>query len=161
MDGTAGVHRVVEIQRMTHAGIEQRRLWRRQAGTPQQHTAFLTPAPPGDHRKELIDPRRAAAAEHAAKGVEDVATGGFDGARRQIHIAGAANVLGERPSGVIGHGLLTRDFDVPILRYPDRPGPDSFEWPAGASTDASIVRGAGSRVAGHRPAQRSARLRRA
>ena len=34
MDGTPGVQRVVEIQRMTHAGIQQRRLWRRQTGTP-------------------------------------------------------------------------------------------------------------------------------
>ena len=81
MDGTPGVQRVVEIQRMTHAGIQQRRLWRRQAGAPQQHTAFLAPAPPGDYRKELIDPRRAAAAEHAAKSIEDIATGGFHSTR--------------------------------------------------------------------------------
>src|SRR5271165_6964036 len=81
MDGTPGVQRVVEIQRMTHAGIQQCRLRCGQAGAPQQHTAFLTPAPPADHRKELIDPRRAAAAEHAAKSIEDIASGGFDGAR--------------------------------------------------------------------------------
>ena len=81
MDGTPGVQRVVEIQRMTHAGIQQRRLWRRQAGAPQQHTAFPAPAPPGDHRKELVDPRGAAAAEHTAKGVEYIAAGGFDRTR--------------------------------------------------------------------------------
>ena len=114
MDGAPGVQRVVEIQRMTHAGIQQRRLWRRQAGAPQQHAAFLTPAPSGDHRKELVDPRRAAAAEHAAKRIENIATGGFDGARRQICIAGAANVPGERPSGVVGHGLLPT---VSMFRY--------------------------------------------
>ena len=66
---------------MTHAGIQQRRLWRRQAGAPQQHTAFPAPAPPGDHRKELVDPRGAAAAEHTAKGVEYIAAGGFDRTR--------------------------------------------------------------------------------
>jgi hypothetical protein len=62
MDRTPGVH-IVEVQRMTHTGVQQRRLWRRQTGVPQQHTAFLTPAPPDDHRRELIDPRRAAATD--------------------------------------------------------------------------------------------------
>ena len=81
MDRTSGVQRVVKIQRMPHARIEQRRLWRGQADATQQHTAFLTPAPAREHRKEFIDPRRAAAAEHAAKRIEDIATGGFDGAR--------------------------------------------------------------------------------
>jgi len=32
MDGAPSVQGVVEIQRMTHAGVQQRRLWRRQAG---------------------------------------------------------------------------------------------------------------------------------
>jgi hypothetical protein len=82
MDGTPGVQRVIEIQRMTHTGIQQCGLWRRQASAPQQHTAFLTPSPPGDHRKELVDPRRAAAAKHAAKRIENIATGRFDRARR-------------------------------------------------------------------------------
>src|SRR5689334_14470581 len=117
MDGAPGVQRIVEIQRVTHAGIQQRRLWRRQAGTPQQHTAFLTPAPPGDHREELVDPWRAAAAEHAAKRIEDIATGRCDRARRQIRIAGTANVPGENPSGVVSHDLLpcVSIFDVSDL----------------------------------------------
>jgi hypothetical protein len=98
---------------MTHTGVQQRRLWRRQAGVPQQHTAFLTTAPPGDHRKELIDARSAAAAEHAAKCVENVTTRGFDGACRQFCVAGATNMLSERPSGVVCHGLLPA---VPMLQ---------------------------------------------
>jgi hypothetical protein len=94
MDRAAGIERVVEIQRMTHAGIQQGCLWRRQAEPAQQDAAFRQAAPAGDHRKELVDPRGAAAAEHAAKGVENIAAGGCDGARRQIRVAGAANVLG-------------------------------------------------------------------
>src|SRR6516165_4114442 len=101
---------------MAHAGIQQRRLRRRQAGAPQQDTAFLTPAPPGDHRKELVDPRRAAAAEHTAKSIEDIATRGFDAACRQICIGGAAYVPGEGPSGIVGHRLLPR---VSMFRYYD------------------------------------------
>src|SRR6516162_10403761 len=34
MDGAPRVQGVVEIQRMTHAGVQQRRLWRRQADAP-------------------------------------------------------------------------------------------------------------------------------
>ena len=45
MDRAAGVERVVEIQRMTHAGIQQRGLRRRQADAAQQDAAFLPPAP--------------------------------------------------------------------------------------------------------------------
>src|SRR5205085_7466988 len=43
MDRTPGVQRIIEIECMTHTGVQQRRLWRWQAGVPQQHTAFLTP----------------------------------------------------------------------------------------------------------------------
>jgi len=81
MDRTSGVQSVVKIQRMPHSRIEQCRLWRGQADAAQQHTAFLTPAPAREHRKEFVNPRRAAAAERAAKSIEDVATDGFDGAR--------------------------------------------------------------------------------
>jgi hypothetical protein len=57
--------------------------------------------------------------------------------------------------------VFSQRFRCSDITVSDGAGPDSFEWPAGASTDASTVRGAGSRVAGHRPAQRSVRLRRA
>jgi hypothetical protein len=80
MDRTSGVQSVVKIQRMPHARIEQRRLWRGQVDAAQQHTAFLTPAPAGEHGKEFVNSWRAAAAEHAAKSIEDIATSGFDGA---------------------------------------------------------------------------------
>ncbi|HZU91471.1 MAG TPA: glutathione S-transferase family protein [Stellaceae bacterium] len=114
MDRTARIQRVVEIQRMTHAGVQQRRLRRRQADAAQQDAAFRQPAPARDDREEFVDPRGAAAAEHAAKGVENVAAGGFDGACRQIRVAGAANVPGQRPGGVVGHCLLP---PVPMLHY--------------------------------------------
>src|SRR5207244_3182370 len=89
-------------------------LGRRQPDPAQQDAAFRQPAPARDHRKELVDPRGAAAAEHAAKGIENIAAGGFDGARGQIRVAGAANVLGERPSGIFGHHLLP---PAPMFRY--------------------------------------------
>jgi hypothetical protein len=57
MDGTPGIQRVVEIQRMTHAGIQQRCLRRRQADPPQQDAAFSQPAPARDRCKELVNPR--------------------------------------------------------------------------------------------------------
>jgi hypothetical protein len=57
------------------------------------------------NRDEFADPGRTAAAEHAAKCVMDVAAGGFDGARRQIGVARAADVLGESPGRIIGHHL--------------------------------------------------------
>ena len=121
MDRAAGVERVVEIQRMPHAGVQQRRLRRRQADAAQQHAAFGQPAPARDHREELVDPRRTAAAEHAAEGVENVAAGGLDGARRQIRIARAANVLGQRPSGIIGHRLLFHRFRCCDITRPGGP----------------------------------------
>src|SRR6267378_7613948 len=99
---------------MTHAGIQQRRLWRRQADPAQQDAAFRQPAPARDHRKELVDPRGPAAAEHAAKSIEEIAAGGFDGARRQIRVAGATNVLGQGPSGIVRHHLLP---PAPRFRY--------------------------------------------
>jgi hypothetical protein len=99
---------------MTHAGIQQRCLWRRQAESAQQDAAFRQPAPARDHRKEVVDPRGAASAQHAAKGIKDIAAGGFDGARGQIRKARAANVLGERPSGIVGHHLLP---PAPMFRY--------------------------------------------
>ena len=99
---------------MAHAGIKQRCLWCRQADPAQQDAAFRQPAPARDHRKELVDPRTAASAEHAAKGIENIAAGGFDGARGQIRVAGAANVLGQGPSGIVGHDLLPT---APMFRY--------------------------------------------
>jgi hypothetical protein len=92
---------------MTHAGIQQRCLWRRQTGPAQQDAAFREPAPARDHRKELADPRGAAAAEHAAKRIKDIPADRFDGARGQIRITGAANVLGQGPRGIIGHHVLS------------------------------------------------------
>jgi hypothetical protein len=100
---------------MTRAGIQQRRLWRRQPGAPQQDAAFRQPAPAGDHGNELIDPRRAAAAEHAAKRIKNIAAGGFNGARGQTQVPRAANVLGQRPSGIFGHLSSPTGSDVPIL----------------------------------------------
>ena len=47
MDRAAGVQRVVEIQRMTHAGVQQRRLRRRQADAAQQDAAFRPARPSG------------------------------------------------------------------------------------------------------------------
>jgi hypothetical protein len=88
---------------------------RRHAGPVNEGAAFLQPAPARDHRKKLVDPRRTAAVEHAAKGVENVASGCFDGARGQIRVAGAANVLGERPGGVVGHRLLPVGSGVSLL----------------------------------------------
>ena len=105
MDGAAGVQRVVEVQRVTHAGVQQCGLWRRQAGPTQQHTAFLPPAPVADHRTQLVYPRGTAAAEHAAEGIENIASSGLNGACGQVRIAGAADMLGERPGGIIGHWL--------------------------------------------------------
>src|SRR5262249_160550 len=78
IDGTPAGERVVEIERVTHGGIQERCLRRRQAGAPQQHSALLASTPPGDYRKEFTDPRRGAAAEHAAQSIEDIPTGGFD-----------------------------------------------------------------------------------
>jgi len=43
----------------------------------------------------------------AAKGIENVAAGGTNGARGQVRIAGAADVLGERPSGIIRHWFFS------------------------------------------------------
>ena len=106
MDRAAGIERVVEIERVAHAGVQQRRLRRRQADPTQQDAAFLTPTPARNHRKELVDPPGAAAAEHAAKGVKNVAAGGFDGARGQIRVVGAAHMLGQRPCSIVGHDLL-------------------------------------------------------
>src|ERR1700730_11301876 len=103
MDGSAGVERVVEVERMAHAGVQQRGLRRRQAGWAQEHAAFLKPAPSAHHPTELVNPRGAAATEHAAKGIENVAAGGSNGALGQVGIVGAADVLDEWPSGVIGH----------------------------------------------------------
>jgi hypothetical protein len=57
MDRAAGVEGIVEVQRVTHAGVQERGLGRRQADTAQQDTAFLPAAPMRDHRKELVDPR--------------------------------------------------------------------------------------------------------
>src|SRR3954452_14686310 len=89
MDRAARVQRVVEIQRMPHAGVQQRRLRRWQANAAQQDVAFGQPAPAGYRREQLVDPRRTATAEHAAEGIENVATGGLDGAGGQIRIAPA------------------------------------------------------------------------
>ncbi len=114
MDRAAGIERVVEIERMAHAGVNERRLRRRQPGAAQQHAAFREPAPAQHHPEELVDPRRAAAAEHAAKGVENVAAGGKGGARGQIGVAGAADVPGERPGRIVGHHSLA---PVPMFRY--------------------------------------------
>ena len=80
MGRAAGVERVVEIQRMSHAGVEQRSLRGRQAEAAQQHAAFCQSAPARDYCEQLPDPGRTAAAEHAAERVKDVAAGGFDGA---------------------------------------------------------------------------------
>ena len=113
MDRAAGVQRVVEIERMTHAGVQQRRLGRRQADAAQQHPAFLHPAPSGDHREKFVDPRRAAAAEHAAKRIENVAAGGCDGAPGQIRITRAADMLRQCPSGIVGHRFFP---GVPVLQ---------------------------------------------
>src|ERR1700732_1095084 len=99
---------------MTHAGIQQRCLGRRQAAPAQQDAAFRESAPARNHRKELVDPRGAASAEHAAKGIKNIAAGGCDGARGQIRVAGAANVLGQGPSGIVGHHLLP---PAAMLRY--------------------------------------------
>ena len=56
MNGTTDIQRVVEIQRMTHAGIQQRCLRRRQADPAQQDAAFGQPAPARDHCEEFVDP---------------------------------------------------------------------------------------------------------
>ena len=82
MDRAASVERVVEIQSMSHAGVQQRGLRTRQVNAAQQHAAFRQSTPARHHREQLADPRRAAAAEHAAECVEDISAGGFDGARR-------------------------------------------------------------------------------
>src|SRR5580704_6738240 len=95
VDRAASVERVVEIQRVPHAGIQQRGLWARQADAAQQHAAFRQPTPSRNNREEFTDPGRTAAAEHAAECVEEVTTGGLYGARRQIRIIRAANVPGE------------------------------------------------------------------
>jgi hypothetical protein len=50
--------------------------------------------------------RPVAAAEHAAKRVENVATGGFDRARGQIGITRSADMLSQGPSGIVGHHRL-------------------------------------------------------
>ena len=95
----------IEVQRVAHAGIEQRGLRARQAHAAQQHVAFGQSAPSRHNREEFADRGRTAAAEHAAKCVEDVAAGGLDGASRQIGVARAADVLGESQSWIIGHHL--------------------------------------------------------
>jgi len=105
MDGAAGVQCVVEIQRVPHAGVQQCGLWRRQAGATQQHAAFLQPAPVADHHTQLFYSRGTTAAEHAPEGIENIATSGLNGACGQVRIAGAADMVGERPGGVIGHWL--------------------------------------------------------
>jgi hypothetical protein len=115
MDRAAGVERVVEIERMTHTGVQERRLRRRQPDAAQEDTAFRQPAPAGDHGKKLVDPWGAAAAEHAAEGIENVAAGGCDGARRQVGVAGAGYVPGQRPRRVVGHRLL-RSCTIPRHR---------------------------------------------
>ena len=105
----------IEVQRVAHAGIEQRGLRARQADAAQQHAAFSEATPARYNREEFADAGRTAAAEHAAKCVEDIAAGGLDGASRQIGVARAADVLGESPSRIIGHHRHS------MLRRPARP----------------------------------------
>src|SRR5215217_6695908 len=105
MDRAANVECIIEVQRVPHAGIEQRGLRARQADSAQQYAAFRQSTPARHNREEFANPRRTAAAEHAAKCIEDVAAGGLNGASRQIAVARAADVLGESLSRIIGHHL--------------------------------------------------------
>jgi hypothetical protein len=116
MDRAAGVERVVEIQRMTHTGVQQCGLRRGQADAAQQHAAFGRSAPARDHGEKLADPGRTAAAEHATERVEDIAAGGFDGARGQVGIFPAADMLREGPGRIVGRHLLSgRESIVNLL----------------------------------------------
>jgi hypothetical protein len=98
---------------MTHAGVQQRCLRRRQADSAKQDAAFLQPTPARDHRKKLIDPRGTASAEHAAKGIEDIAARRFDGAHRQIRIAGGDQV----------EGRLDQCAQIAVMIAAPSPGP--------------------------------------
>jgi hypothetical protein len=113
MDRAAGVERVVEIQRMTHTRVQQCCLGRGQADAAQQHAAFGRSAPARDHGEQLADPGRTAAAEHAAEGVEDIAAGGFDGARGQVGTTGAGDVLRNGPGGIVGRADASADHPAP------------------------------------------------
>src|SRR6266446_6160203 len=81
-----------------------RSMMRLSASPPQREITAKSSSIPGE----------AAAAEHAAKGIENIAASRFDGARGQIRVAGAANMLGQGPSGIVGHDLLPT---APMFRY--------------------------------------------
>jgi len=105
MDRAAGVERVVEVERVPHAGVEQRGLRARQAHAPQQHAAFRQSAPSRNNREGFADPGRTTAAEHAPECVEEVAAGRRYGALRQIRVARTADVRGESRRWIIGHDV--------------------------------------------------------
>ena len=126
MDGAAGVQSIVEVERVAHAGVQQGGLRRRKVHSPQQNPALLSPAPTADHRAQLADSRGAAAAEHAAESIENIAAGGFDSGFGEVRVLGAADVLGELPGSVIAHWSLTHVgsslFDlVLVLHYTGTP----------------------------------------
>ena len=99
---------------MTHAGIQQRCLWRWQADSAQQDAAFREPTPARDHRNKLGNPRGAASAEHAAKRIKKIAAGRFDGTRWQIRMTQFKEKAGKNRE-MAGLGL----YAYPVLMAAD------------------------------------------
>ena len=61
MDIAGAIKRVVKIERVSHSGIDQRRLRRWHASAEQPHTALFAPSPVFDHAGQLGDAWRHAA----------------------------------------------------------------------------------------------------
>ena len=113
------VERVVEIERMRHAGVKQRGLGRRQPKPPQHHLALLRAAPAAHDAREFRDAGLAAAAKQAAECVKDVVAGGSPRGSWQIREAAATDMLRQCPGRVLVHSqtfrilLLSRTSEHP------------------------------------------------
>ena len=94
----------------------------------QQNPAFFPPAPVIGHRIQIVYAGGAAAAEHAAESVEDVAARGVDGGCGQVGECRGADMRGEGEGRVLGHGfgLVYVPFSAnPVMAGGDPTGPGS------------------------------------
>src|ERR1700689_4746634 len=101
MDRPAMVERVVEVERMRHAGVQQGSLGCLQPKLPQHHLALLRAAPAAYDTCEFGNAALAAAAQQAAEGIKDVVARGDPSGGRQVDEAAATHMLRQRPSWIL------------------------------------------------------------
>src|SRR5271166_3855 len=128
MDRTAMVERIVEIERMRHAGVQHGGLWCRQPLLPQHHLALRRASPAADDACEFRDAGCSAAAEQTAERVKDVVACGHPGGGKQVRETTTAYVLGQRPSWILDHVPSLALSIGGIIRY----------WTSVANYDAAM-----------------------